>query len=106
MCIRDSAGTLLGSNKLESHLLERAGIPFFKRLVTSSLDKFGLPRNGVPPLKRKFKNTGRLTISLEPDPEKDERRLSASLNLGEGFILGESLPNSWKQITKQISKKK
>lgn len=90
------ATTIKGGERLEAYLIERAGIPFYGRLLRAALDAFGLPLQGENPLVEHFENTGKFEVHLDRTP--GEAKLTTQIDLAEGRILGDVSPKDWKQL--------
>jgi hypothetical protein len=96
-----AATALKGGEHLEAHLVERAGIPFYTRLLKGTLDAFGLPRAGDSPIKEHFSNTGEFEVNLER--QSGEECLPTMVDLSEGRMLGDIAEPGWKILREQIS---
>jgi hypothetical protein len=90
------ATTVKGGERLEAYLIERAGIPFYERLLRAALDVFGLPLAGDHPLVERFQNTEEFEVDFSRPP--GEGRLAPVVNLAAGRILAEFSQAGWDQL--------
>jgi hypothetical protein len=87
------ATTVKGGERLEAYLIERAGIPFYERLLRAALDVFGLPLAGDRPLIERFQNTDEFEVDFSRPP--GEGRLDPVVDLAGGRILAEFSQSGW-----------
>lgn len=94
------ATTIKGGERLEGYLIERAGIPFYERLLRAALDAFGLPLQGDGPLVESFENTGKFEVRLDRTP--GEARLAAQVDLTEGCIRADVAKAGWQELRRHL----
>ena len=96
-----AVATIIKSGEsLEAYLIERAGIPFYERLLRAALDAFALPAHGPEPLIENFTNTDAFEVSLTPPP--GEIPLEPRINLAEDRVIGEISSPDWQHLRRHI----
>ena len=89
-----AVATIIKSGEsLEHYLIQRAGIPFYQRLLQAALEAFGLPTEFEKPLVEKFANTESFKVNFKPTPGA-----KPIIDLSEGRILAQTHPPAWRQL--------